>query len=222
MSSRLETVSTNPMSNDTTSEIELARKQYAALVEFAQRADGLPAKVERDRREEMVPLAHGRPMQFLFGLGNILTFGRYVHREDASPEREQQLALARRVQYHTQFLQQVAKSSPQIDVAWDLTNVRESLKFLAGHAAAANGSAAKVAAQVFKRTSDNDSRVLCLDILSRINDKTARKEMLRLFREQPAQSEWRTTVAERLRKAVTEDGVKPADAKLVLSEIGSP
>ena len=220
---RLESVSINPMANDADSEVELARKQYDALVEFARRDNGLPAKVERDRREEMVPLVHGRVTQLLFGLGNILTFGRYVHREDATPELTQRLELARRVQYHTQLLQQAARSSPQTEVAWDMTNVRRSLRFLADNAAAANGSAAKVAAQVFQRTTDDESRMLCLDVLSRINDKTARKEMLRLFREQPPQSEWRTTVAERLRKAVTEsDRIKPSDAKVLLAEIGGP
>ena len=220
---RLETVSLNPMSNDMNSEIELARKQYAALVEFAGRDNGLPAKVERDRREEMVSLSHGPAMRFLFGLGNIVTFGRYVHREDATPELKQRMELARRVRYHSEFLQRVARSSPQIEVAWELPNVRTSLRFLADNAHAANGSAAKVAAKVFERTTDEESRALCLDVLSRINDKTARKEMLRLFRDQQPNSEWRTSVADRLRKAVSEDQrVKPAEVKTVLAEIGQP
>ncbi|MGQ0763692.1 MAG: hypothetical protein ACT4OT_16990 [Acidobacteriota bacterium] len=220
---RLETVSLNPLSNDMNSEIELARKQYAALIEFARRESGLPAKVERDRREEMVSLAHGPAMRFLFGLGNIVTFGRYVHREDATPELKHQIELARRVRYHTELLERVARSSPQIEVAWELPNVRASLRFLADNAHAANGSAAKVAAKVFERTTDSESRTLCLDVLSRINDKTARKEMLRLFREQQPNSEWRTSVAERLRKAVSEgERIKPADAKTVLAEIGQP
>ena len=220
---RLETVSLNPMSNDMHSEIELARKQYTALIEFARRDNGLPAKVERDRREEMVSLAHGPAMRFLFGLGNIVTFGRYVHREDVTPELKQRMELARRVSYHTELLETVAKSSPQIEVAWDLPNVRASLRFLADNAHATNGSAAKVAAKVFERTNDSESRTLCLDVLSRINDKTARKEMLRLFREQQPNSEWRASVADRLRKAVSEgERIKPADAKTVLAEIGQP
>lgn len=223
---RLETVSLNPMSNDMNSEIELARKQYAALIEFARRENGLPAKVERDRREEMVSLAHGPAMRFLFGLGNIVTFGRYVHREDATPELKQRLELARRVRYHTELLERVARSSPQIEVAWELPNVRASLRFLADNAHAvptSRDSAAKVAARVFERTADSESRTLCLDVLSRINDKTARKEMLRLFREQQPNSEWRTSVAERLRKAVSEgERIKPADVKTVLGEIGQP
>jgi PAS domain-containing protein len=220
---RLETVSLNPLSNNTDSEIELARKQYDALVEFANRENGLPAKIERDRRAEMTPLVHGRATRFLFGLGNVLTFGRYVHREKATPELAEQMEVARRVEYHTRLLQQVAKSSPQVEIVWTLDDVRTSLRFLSDRANTVHGSAAKAAAQLFQRTSDNETRQLCLDLLSRVNDKTARNEMLRMFRQQQPQSEWRVALADRLRKAVTEDTrIKAADARLVLAEIGQP
>jgi hypothetical protein len=220
---RLENVSLNPLSNDTESEIQLARQQYDALVEFARRKDGLSAKIERDRREEMAPLRHGPVSRFFFGLGNVLTFGRYVHREDATPELKEQMELARRIKHHTQFLQQVAKSSPQIEVVWKMTDVRASLSFLADRGTTANGSAAKAASLIFQRTNEGETRTLCLDVLSRINDKTARKEMLRIFREQQSQSEWRIAIAARLRKAVSEDThIKPADAKSVLTEVGQP
>jgi hypothetical protein len=220
---RLENVSLNPLSNDMASEIQLARQQYNALVEFARRDNGLSAKIERDRREEMVLLRHGPVTRFFFGLGNVLTFGRYVHREDATPELTERMELARRVQYHTQFLQQVAMSSPQIEVVWNMTEVRASLRFLADRGFGASGSAARAAALVFERSSETETRTLCLDVLSRINDKTARKEMLRIFRNQQPQSEWRAAVAERLRKAVAEDAhIKPADAKSVLTEVGQP
>lgn len=220
---RLETVSLNPLSNDSDSEIEMARQQYDALVKFARRDDGLPAKIERDRRAEMVPLVHGPFARFMIGLGNVVTFGRYVHREDATPELAERMEVARRIRHHTQFLQQVGKSSPQIEVAWNMTKVRTSLRFLADRATAANGSSARAAALVFQHTNETEARLLCLDVLSRINDKTARKEMLRIFREQQPQSEWRGTVAARLRKAVTEDvGMKPAEARAVLTEVGQP
>lgn len=220
---RIETVTLNPLSNDMNTEIELARQQYDELVEFARRSNGLPAKVERDRREEMVSLAHGPTMRFLFGLGNIVTFGRYIHREKATPELQQRMELARRVRYHTEFLERVARSSPQIEVAWEMPTVRTSLRFLADNSHAANGSVAKVAAKVFERTSDAESRNLCLDVLSRINDKTARKEMLRLFREQQSNSDWRASLAGRLRKAVRDDErIKPSHAKMVLAEIDRP
>ena len=154
---RLEHVSLNPLSNDSDSEIELARQQYDALVKFARREDGLPAKIERDRRVEMVPLVHGPFARFMFGLGNVVTFGRYVHREEATAELAERLEVARRIRHHTQFLDQVAKSSPQIEVVWDMNRVRTSLRLLADRATAANGLSARAAALVFQRTTDTES-----------------------------------------------------------------
>src|SRR5207248_11743756 len=147
-----------------------------------------------DRRGEMTPLVHGRAMRFLFSLGNALTFGRYVHRERATPELVERMEVARRVEYHTQFLNQVGRSSPQVEIAWDMSDVRTSLKFLSDRADAARGSAAKAAARIFQRTSDSETRQLCLEFLSRVNDKTARNEMLRMFRQQQPQSEWRAAL----------------------------
>jgi hypothetical protein len=220
---RLETVSLNPLSNNTDNEIELARKQYEAVIEYAQRENGLPAKIERDRRAEMTPLVHGPGTRFLFGLANVVSFGRYVHREKATPELVERMELARRVEYHTRFLQQVAKSSPEAEIVWNMNDVRASLKFLSDRSDAVKGSTAKAASQLFERTNDDETREMCLDLLSRIRDKTARNEMLRMYRQQDSQSAWRAALAERLRKSVAEDTrIKPAEAKAVLSEIGQP
>jgi hypothetical protein len=82
---RLERVSLNPLENDLEAEAKLARDQYAALVEYAKRPDGLPAKLDRARREEMVPLEHGKAEQALLRFANVLSFGFFKHREDAPP-----------------------------------------------------------------------------------------------------------------------------------------
>ena len=171
----------------------------------------------------MMPLAHGRVARFFFGLGNVLSFGRYVHREMDTPDLAARLDLARRLEHHTEFLQQVAKSSPQIEVVWNMADVRASLRFLAEHGNIANNSAARAAAKIFGQTNNAGTRMICLDVLSRLNDKSARNEMLRIYRDQQAQSEWRASIAERLRKAVADDvRIKPSDAKAVLSEVGQP
>jgi hypothetical protein len=220
---RLDNVSLNPLSNDADAEIELAQRQYEALIAFATREDGLSAKIERDRRSEMVPLAHGSFARFMFGLGNVITFGRYVHREDATPELDRHMELERRVQHHIQFLKQVARSSPQIDVVWELADVRASLRFLADHDTPPKGSAARAAALVFQRTNETETRVLCLDVLSRVNDKEARTEMLRIYQDQQTEPEWRGPIADRLRKAVAADPqIKRKEAIAVLGAVGQP
>jgi hypothetical protein len=220
---RLEIVSINPLNNDNQSEIQLARQQYDALVDFARRPDGLPARIERDRRAEMVSLKHGALARFFLNLGNVVSFGRYVHRESATPELSERMEMARRTERHTNFLSQAAKSSPQTEVAWDMNMVRRSLRFLADSGAGANGSAARSAALIFQRTSDAEARRLCLDALYKINNKSAKKALISLYRLESPDSEWRPAIAERLRKAVAEDSrMKPAEARAVLSQVGEP
>ena len=220
---RLEKVSVNPLANDSETEIRLARGQYDSLIDFARRPEGLPARIERDRRAEMVSLEHGPAARLFFSLGNVLTFGRYVHRETATPELSARMELARRIQNHTRLLRDVAKSSPQIEVAWDMTNVMRSLKFIVDNGSSADKQVARAAAAIFAHTSDAEARRLCLDALARINNKTARNELLRLYSSEKASSEWRVAIADRLRKAVAEDGrMKPAEAESLRSQLGQP
>jgi hypothetical protein len=220
---RVERVSVNPLSNDNQSEIQLARQQYDALIEFARRPDGLPAKIERDRRAEMTSLKHGSVARVFINLGNVLSFGRYVHRENVTPELAVRLETARRLDRHTNFLREVARSSPQTEVAWDISTVKRSLQFLADRGADANESAARAAALIFQRTNDAEARRLCLDALSKINSKTAKNALLRLYREEQPSSEWRLAIAARLREAVAADSrMKPAEARAVLNQVGRP
>jgi hypothetical protein len=220
---RLENVSINPLNNSRQGEIQLARQQYDALIDFARRPDGLPAKIERDRRAEMVPLRHGTLARFFINLGNIVSFGRYVHRESDTPELSARMEMARRTERHTNFLSEVAKSSPQTEVAWDMSTVKRSLQFLADRSSSENGSAARSAALIFQRTSDAEARSLCLDVLYKINSKSAKNALLRLYHSEQANSEWRVAIAERLRKAVVEDNrMKPAEARALLSQVGAP
>jgi hypothetical protein len=177
---RLERVSLNPLENDVEAEAKLATEQYAALLAYAKQPDGLPQKLDRDRRAEMVALQHGKTEQILFRLANILSFGKYVHREPASFEMESRLDVSRRLAYHTRFLQQVAKSTPQIDVTWNLAEVKHSLRYIADHAASAGSKSATAAAGIFTRTDDTETRRFCLESLSRMNSPRAKTELLRL------------------------------------------
>ncbi len=220
---RLDNVSVNPLNNDNHTEVQLARQQYESLIAFAERPDGLSARIERDRRAEMVSLEHRPVVRFFFSIGNILTFGRYVHRENATPDLSARMELARRRESHTQFLRAVAKSSPQTEVVWDLKTVKHSLQFMADHGAGADGSAARAAAVIFQRTNDAEVRRLCLDALSTIKSKTAKNELLHIYRDEQPRSEWRVEIAQRLRKAVTEDTrMKPAEVRSVLNQVGQP
>jgi hypothetical protein len=177
---RLEKVSLNPLENNLEIEVRLAKQQYKALLAYAKRPDGLPAKVDRDRRAEMVPLAHNHREQIFFRAANILSLGTYTHREKATLDMPKKLDLARRLGYHSRFLREVAKSTGQVDVAWNLDDIKRSLQFISEHGASADAKTAKAAAGIFLRTEDSDTRRFCLDSLSRMTNPRAKTELLRL------------------------------------------
>ncbi len=219
---RLERVSLNPLENDLEFEAKLARDQYAALVEYARRPDGLPAKLDRSRREEMVPLAHGKAERVLFQFANIVSLGLYQHREEASPK-EQRAALdtERQLAYHRRFLREVSKSGPLVEVAWQIEDVRRSLLFVAEHGARADARTARAAARIFSQTNDEEIRRLSLNCLYRINNETAKKELLRIYQLPELDAGMRLLTAEFLRKAVREEQrITRSDAKAIVSVIG--
>jgi hypothetical protein len=196
---RADHVSLNPIGNDLGAETQLAKDQYQALLAYASRADGLPAKLERDRREEMVNLEHGRTDRFMFRLANILSFGKYVHREEAVAEMAARLDIARRLAYHTRFLSEVARSSPRIEVAWNLDQVKRSLQFVADHGSAADAKVVSATARIFAHTQDNETRRLCLETLSRINSEKARAQLVRVSQSTEEQV-WRDLSTQYLEK----------------------
>lgn len=210
---RLEKVSLNPLENDLSVEVRLAKDQYEALMAYARRADGLPAKLERDRRAEMVPLEHGRTAQVFLRVANVLSFGKYAHREKATPELEARLDVARRLSYHTLLLRRIVKSTPQVEVAWNLEEVKRSLQFLAEHGTEADSAAATAAAKIFQLTQDSDTRRACLDSLSRMNTRRARNELLRLSEDKRLDPAWKEILVSYLNKSGTEDPLASSASK---------
>jgi hypothetical protein len=188
---RLEKVSLNPFENDFETEAKVAKAQYAALVNYAKAPDGLAARLERDRRAEMLPLEHGRTAQIAFRVANVLSFGKYVHREQLTLDMDNRLDTARRLQYHTKFLEQVARAKGEIDMAWDLAEVKRSLRFVADHGEVASSEAVAAAAKIFARTRDDETRRACLDSLSRISNPKAKTELLRISQNTELNQTWR-------------------------------
>lgn len=218
---RMDSVSLNPMENDYLAEAQLARDQYAALVAYARRPDGLPARLDRDRRAEMTPLTHGRAEQVLFRVANILSFGRYVHREETSPELLSRMELKRRLNSHERYLRDVAKTSQQVEVEWDIREVRRSLRFVAENGAAAGQKTVRAAARIFALTADDETRLLCLEALYHVNNETAKNNLLRIYRDQNIDVRWRDLSVQYLRRAVREEQrIAPSDARVILTLVG--
>ena len=105
---------------------------------------------------------------------------------------------ARRFAYHTRFLRQVAKSSPRIEVVWDMEKVYPSLRFIAENGSDKDSDAAKAVGSIFGRTADMLARDLCLSALKKIGNTVAKREMLRIYNDSAVPTDWRTTCAEYL------------------------
>ena len=198
ISARLEKVSLNPLENDLDAETKLAQTQYKALMAYASRPDGLAKTLERDRRREMVRLEHGRTQQFLFKLANVLTFGKYVHREAATPDMEARLDVSRRLTYHTKFLRMVARSGPQVDVKWDSQEIQRSLLYIGQHGTQAESRTISAAVKIFAGTNDIETRRACIESLSRISNPKARMELIRISQALDLDPALRQLISQRL------------------------
>jgi hypothetical protein len=201
VSGRLERISLNPFENDLNAEANIATEQYKALLAYAKDPNGLAAKIERDRRAEMLPLEHGAKAQLAFRMLNVLSFGQYVHREEFTDDMQDRLDIARRLEYHTRFLQQIAKSTAEVDITWNLDDVRRSLRFIATHGSDAGANAAAVTAKIFARTKDDETRRACLESLSRIHSPKAKNELLRISQNNDLDKALRDLASEYLRNS---------------------
>ena len=199
VSGQLEKISLNPFENDLGAEAKIATQQYDALLAYARDPNGLAEKMERDRRAEMLPLEHGGKAQLAFRVLNVLSFGKYVHREELKDDMEDRLDIARRLHYHTNFLQQIAKSTAEVDITWNLEDVKRSLHFIAEHGSEAGPTTAAVTARVFARTKDIETRRACLDSLSRIHNPKAKNELLRISQNNDVDKTLRDIASEYLR-----------------------
>ena len=218
---RLERVTSNPLENDYVTEVQLARDQYSALLKYANRPDGLARKIDRDRREELVNQRHSRTKILLFRAANIASLGLYTHREKFSDQTISDLDLSRSMKFHERFLFEVAKSSPRVEVAWDIDSVTRSLKFLSENSRAASNRVIRTVSQIFRQTENDEIRSLCLDSLLKINNSLARNELLGIYNDANTGAIWRTIAANHLHLAAREDQrIPPSEAKAIIGVIG--
>ncbi len=123
---RIDGVSLNPLEIDAVSQVRIASQQYANLLEYARRPDGLPAKLTRERRKEMEKLAHGGRERFMFGLANVLTLGIYKHREKATPEMLAKMDTRRQLDHHERTIRETAFNSSGPEIDSDIDAVRRA------------------------------------------------------------------------------------------------
>ena len=201
---RVESSTLNPLQNDSDIEMGIANTQYANLMAWARRKDGLPQRIADDRREEMRRLIHGSPKRALYTMGTLLTLGAYRHREKATPERVAQLDMRRQLDYHERFLREVAYASADPKIDTEIGALSRSLTFVAQNGNEAGDKTTRALARIFAISNDSALQDLCLAGLYRINNSAAKKELLAIYGSDKFDRHWRNLSAKYLRLALAE------------------
>jgi len=201
---RIESATLNPLQNGLEAEARLAHTQYANLLAYAKRPDGLPKKITQDRREEMVRLTHGGVDRALLSIAHAFSFGLITHREKETPKLLAQLDIRRQLDYHERYLREVAYASANPEVDSDVVKLRRSLSFIAENGAAAEDKTSRALAKIFAITTDIDMRSLCLSALYKVNNSSAKNELLAIYKNSTPGERWHDLCARYLKLALVE------------------
>jgi hypothetical protein len=78
---RLEVLGVNPLEGSVFEEMEIARRQYAALRSYAADPQGLQARIDRDRGKELTSYSHRPGTRAAIAVARIATLGIFKHHE---------------------------------------------------------------------------------------------------------------------------------------------
>jgi hypothetical protein len=218
---RIEKVTLNPLENDLDTETMIARRQYENLMEYARRPDGLPAKIDHMRREEMVKIAHGPKERALFSLAHAFTFGLYTHREKPTPELLALIDTRRRLEFHERRVAEIARGSVRPEVDSNVQQLRSSLAFISTNGSAAKDKTVRSLARLYAITDDADLRDLCVAGLYKINNEYAKNELLAIYRNPHTDDHVRGMSARYLKLAVSEGQRMSSRNVAAISAIGT-
>jgi hypothetical protein len=187
---RVDHLALNPLENGAANEAKLAREQYKALVQYAQTPDGLAAKLEGDRRQELASYTQSRTRRMLDAFGRLFNPEHGTDAKAPYPVVLAQLDEHRRALSHERFLRQLLASSPRPEVVVEVDSIRRSVEALSADQEAGL-RAPQLIAQVFARSADSELRFACLRALQRLNMDQARNELRRLSLDPATDQGWR-------------------------------
>jgi hypothetical protein len=151
--------------------------------------NGLAAKLLRDRQAEMTGLAHGRAARGIFAAARIASFGLYHHLEKPTAERLAQIDRQRRITYYSGRLRELLDSSPKPEVIAPVSEIEDSvaaLSALADQSPSGGKVVAKLVARIFRQTSDDALRQVCIDSLRKMQHEEAGRVLAKLLAEPDA------------------------------------
>jgi hypothetical protein len=155
----LEILGVNPLEDSIFEEGKIARRQYAALLKYADDPKGLPARIDYDRNEELSAYYHRFGARAWFHIAHYASFGAYQHREGTPSAVVVDLDQERRMTQNLQLLADVAKAPADPSIVWNMDQVRRALDDLSASGFPARS--AQVVQRIMKETNDEETRQLC-------------------------------------------------------------
>jgi hypothetical protein len=164
---RLELLSTNPLETGISQEADIARRQYQALLKYADNPQGLGARIQHDRNAEV--FVSERSLMARTGLrtARIITLGTYSASALPSVDLMAELNRIRRVDRQRRFLEEVAASGPSAEVVWNTDRIKRAVNELV-----ANGfdeRSAQLVERIRLLTNDEETRELCDQALESVD-----------------------------------------------------
>jgi hypothetical protein len=128
---RLEVMGINPLEQNVFAQSHIANRQYNALLLYAFSPKGLAKRLDHDRQAELTADRHSVQARIGLKLAHIVTLGGFTHKE--APD-QKTLAFVldryRREQHQEQFLDTVARSTPQVEVVWNPDRIERAMNDL--------------------------------------------------------------------------------------------
>jgi hypothetical protein len=171
--------------------------------------------------EEMVQLVHSPRERAFFKAVNAITFGLYTHREKATPDLLAQIDTRRQLEFHERRLAEIARNSVRPEIDSNVSNLRESLAFISTNGSAAKDKTVRSLARVYAITGDIDLRNMCIAGLYRINNSSAKNQLLAIYSDPKTDPHVRDLSARYLKQAVAEGQRISSRSAAAIAAIGT-
>jgi hypothetical protein len=110
----------------------------------------------------------------------------------------------RQLAFHERYLREVAAASAKPEVDADVAALKRSLLFISQNGAGAKAKTTRALATIFAITGDDEMRSLCVTGLYRINNSSAKKQLLAIYDNSKVEDRWRSMSARYLKQALIE------------------
>ncbi|MFZ0594402.1 MAG: hypothetical protein WAM39_28365 [Bryobacteraceae bacterium] len=171
---RVKALDVNPLGSSPDGEVALAQRNFDALQKAASDDGKLPARLDKDRREELAKFSEGSGGKVWNATLHYGSLGLYTRRTPRQDDNAEMLVRDREVESLVTYLEQVRDSGPRPEVSFPSEQIQKSMAELTDLLNEGTGSrvrkqAAIVISAVQSNTKDETVLAGCSQALSALN-----------------------------------------------------